>query len=75
MSCMGISITIRLDRDLERLLSRVSRLSRRSRSDVAREALRRQLSVLMLEQLRRRISPFAEAKGYLVDEDVFRHVS
>jgi hypothetical protein len=40
-----------------------------------RDALKRQLAVAQLEDLRRRIMPFAEAQGYLTDEDVFRDVS
>lgn len=69
------TITIRLDKDLERLLTRVSRQSGRSRSDVVREALRRQLAIQAFDQLRERIAPFAEAAGYLTDEDVFRAIS
>jgi predicted transcriptional regulator len=72
---MRSPITIRLDPDLERLLDQVCKRSRRTRSDVVRDALRRQLSLLRFEQLRRRVSPFAEAKGYLTDEDVARDVS
>jgi hypothetical protein len=33
------------------------------------------LAVAQFEDLRRRIMPFAEAQGYLTDEDVFRDVS
>ena len=40
-----------------------------------RDALRRQLALLQFEQLRRDILPFAEARGYLTDEDVFRDLS
>ena len=40
-----------------------------------REALRRQLALLRFEQLRERILPFAEARGYLADEDVFDEIS
>ncbi len=69
------TITIRLDKDLERLLTRVSRESGRSRSDVVREALRRQLAVQAFEHLRQRTAPFAEAAGYLTDEDVFKVIS
>jgi len=69
------SITIRLDRDLERLLARASRRSGRNRSEIAREALRRQLRISQFEALRQRIMPFAEARGYLTDEDVFAEVS
>ncbi|MCK6481694.1 MAG: ribbon-helix-helix protein, CopG family [Planctomycetaceae bacterium] len=69
------SLTIRLDADLARLLAGTSRRLRRSRSDVAREALRRQLRVLQFEILRGRVMPFAEARGFLTDEDVFEAVS
>lgn len=68
-------ITIRLDKPLEKLLARVSRQSGRNRSDVVREALRRQLAIQTFEELRKRTAPFAEAAGYLTDEDVFRDVS
>jgi predicted transcriptional regulator len=72
---MKTSITIRLDDDLERMLDQVSLRAGRTRSDVIRDALRRQLSILMFEQLRKEALPFAEARGYLTDEDVFRDVS
>ena len=72
---MKTSITIRLDDDLERMLDQVSLRAGRTRSDAIRDALRRQLSVLMFEQLRKEALPFAEARGYLTDEDVFRDVS
>lgn len=69
------TLTIRLDRDLDRLLARASRQSGRNRSEIAREALRRQLRISQFEALRRRIMPFAEARGFLTDEDVFARVS
>ena len=69
------TITIRLDEDLDKLLTDVSRESGRSRSEIAREALRRQLSVSQFEILRKRSMPFAEARGFLTDEDVFNEVS
>src|SRR6185312_1427556 len=34
--------------------------------------LRRQLAILQFEEARRVVMPFAEARGYLTDEDVFR---
>ena len=49
--------------------------SGRSRSEVVREALRRQLQLLRFERIRERLLPFAEARGYLTDEDVFDEVS
>ena len=69
------AITIRLDPDMELQLNRLAKRTGRSRSAVAREALRRQLSVLQFEEARRQIMPFAEARGYLADEDVFRVIS
>jgi predicted transcriptional regulator len=69
------ALTVRLDPDLERRLARAAKRSGRSRSEFVRDALRRQLAVAQLEDLRRRIMPFAEAQGYLTDEDVFRAVS
>ncbi len=69
------TLTIRLDEDLDKLLNKASRQSGRNRSQVARDALRRQLRISQFEALRRKIMPFAEARGYLTDEDVFRDVS
>jgi predicted transcriptional regulator len=69
------TITIRLDEDLNKLLNDVSRESGRSRSEIAREALRRQLSVSQFDILRKRSIPFAEARDFLTDEDVFNEVS
>jgi predicted transcriptional regulator len=69
------TLTIRLDEDLDKLLSKAARKSGKNRSEIAREALRRQLRISQFETLRRRIMPFAEARGYLTDEDVFRDAS
>ena len=69
------SITIRLDKDLQRMLKRVCRQAGRTRSAVIRDALRRQLAILTYQGLREEVLPFAEARGYLTDEDVFRDVS
>jgi predicted transcriptional regulator len=71
----GSSITVRLDDDLLPILEEACRRSGRTRSEVMREALKRHLSQLQFEQLRRRVMPFAEARGYLADEDVFKTIS
>ena len=68
-------LTIRLDQALERQLARAVRRSGRSRSDLVRDALRRQLALAQLDDLRRRVMPLAEARGYLTDEDIFRDIS
>jgi predicted transcriptional regulator len=69
------AVTVRLDDDLRPLLEEVCRRSGRSRSEIVREALRRHLTIMKFEQLRRRVMPFAEARGYLTDEDVFKEIS
>ncbi len=70
------TLTIRLDEKLERELARLAKRTGRSKSEVAREALRRQLSIQRFRTLlRREAMPYAAAAGYLTDEDVFRDVS
>ena len=69
------TLTIRLDDKLERELMRLAKRTGRSKSEVAREALRRQLAIQQFRRLRREIMPYAAATGYLTDEDVFRDVS
>ena len=68
-------LTVRLDRKLQRELLRISRQLGRSRSEIVRDAIRRQLALLRFEQTRRTLLPLAEAQGILTDEDVFRIVS
>ena len=76
MSYMKSStLTLRLDPELDSLLEKLVEQTGRSRSELAREALRRQLTLVEFEQQRRRVLPFAEARGYLTDEDIFRDVS
>lgn len=72
---MRSAVTIRLDPELERRLDQIAKSSGKTRSEIVREALRRQLDLLQFEQLRARTMPFAEARGYLTDEDVFRDIS
>jgi len=69
------AVTIRLEPALQKLLDKVCKQSGRTRSDILREALKRQLSIVRFEQLRRQVLPFAEARGYLTDEDVNKVVS
>lgn len=72
---MKSTLTIRLDKDLERMLDRLCKRTGQSRSDLVRQAVRREVSLRRFEDLRRRALPFAEARGYLTDEDVFRDIS
>jgi predicted transcriptional regulator len=72
---MRNAVTIRLDAKLQRQLDRLCRQLGRTRSDVVRDALRRQLTILRFEQTRTQLMAYAGAQGYLKDEDVFRDVS
>jgi predicted transcriptional regulator len=69
------ALTIRLDPELEKQLDHLAERTGQSRSEIVREARRRQLAVSQFQELRKRMMPFAEAAGYLTDEDVFRDVS
>jgi predicted transcriptional regulator len=69
------TLTIRLDEKLDRELARLAKQTGRTKSEVARDALRRQLSIQRLRALRDAAMPQAAAAGYLTDEDVFRDVS
>jgi predicted transcriptional regulator len=72
---MKKSITVRLDSAQGQRLERCARETGRTKSEIVRAALRRQYGHSRFEQLRERVLPFAEARGYLVDEDVFRDIS
>jgi predicted transcriptional regulator len=69
------TLTIRLDAPLEKALERIARSTGRSKSEIAREALKRQIAVTRFRELRRKTLPFAEAQGLVTDEDVFRALS
>lgn len=72
---MAATVTIRLEEALQARLSRLSDATGRTRSDLVREALERQLALLEFASARRRTRPFAERAGWLTDEDVFDAVS
>ena len=76
MQCMkNRSLTIRLDDELEQELEAACAETGRSRGEIVRDALRRQLQLMRFERLRRQALPFGEAAGWLTDEDVFAAVS
>lgn len=72
---MGSVITVRLDAALEERLNALSKRLGVSRSDIIRDALKRQLALLAFEKHRETAMPFAEARGFLTDEDVFDVIS
>jgi predicted transcriptional regulator len=69
------TLTIRLDPKLDKALAQVAKASGRTKSEIAREALRREVAVARFRELRRKTLPFAEAQGVLTDDDVFRLLS
>lgn len=69
------TLTMRLDERLDRELARLAKQTGRSKSEVVREALRRQLLLRRLQALRQELMPYAGAAGWLLDEDVFRNIS
>lgn len=71
MTKLTIWLDAKLDADLREFAARTGT----RKSDFVREALRRQLAVARLKDIRRRVAPIAETRGWSTDEDVFRHVS
>lgn len=69
------TLTIRLDAKLDKSLERLAKITGRTKSEIAREALRRQVAVARFRALRKKTLPFAEAQGLVTDEDVFRALS
>jgi len=72
---MKTTLSIRIDKDLDKLLSQAAKRSGRPKSELVREALRRQLSIESFQQIRKRILPFAESQGLLTDEDIWREIT
>ena len=76
MWCMKrCSLTIRLEDDLDQELEAACAETGRSRGEIVRDALRRQLQLMRFERLRRQSLPFGEAAGWLTDDDVFTAIS
>lgn len=69
------TLTIHLDPKLDAALRQFVERTGRSKSEFVLEALRRQLAVARFEEIRERLAPFAEARGWLRDEDVFQDIS
>lgn len=63
------AVTIRLDADLQKRLDLVSVRAARG-ATCSGKPFGQLLSLIQFEQLRRQAMPFAEARGYLTDNDV-----
>ena len=69
------TLTIRIPDELKAELQKISRQQKKPVSDVVRESIRRYVAVERFRALRRTVLPFAEAQGFLTDEDVFKAIS
>lgn len=65
------TLTLRVPDELDKALERQSAAQGISKSDLAREALRRYLRVSEFRTLRTRLVARAQANGINTDEDVF----
>ncbi|HBR22612.1 MAG TPA: CopG family transcriptional regulator [Nitrospiraceae bacterium] len=72
---MADTITIRLPEKLQKELECVVKAEKTSKSEIIRDAVTRYLAVKRFQQLRNQVLPFAEARGLLTDEDIFKTVS
>jgi len=69
------TLTIRLKEVLEQGLEAACAETGRSRSEIVRDALRRQLQLMRFARLRRQALPYGQVDGWLTDVDVFAAVS
>ncbi|MCB1736248.1 MAG: ribbon-helix-helix protein, CopG family [Gammaproteobacteria bacterium] len=69
------TLTLRIDDQMATDLQRIADMQHRTKSDVAREMLRKDIALEKYRQLRQKALPLAEAAGYLTDEDVFEDIS
>ena len=75
VQCLTMNtITIRLPDELRSDLQRLSQEQNKPVSDLVRESIRRYVAVEKFRALRKKVLPFAEAQGFLTDEDVFRAI-
>ena len=69
------TLTIRIDDKLDKDLEQLAKAQHRTKSDLAREMLRKRIAVERFRELRRNALPLAEAAGFVSDEDIFREIS
>lgn len=69
------TLTLRLDEKLERELNLLAESEQRSKSDLVRELLRRQIALQRFSRARAPLKRRGQAAGVLTDDDVFDLVS
>ncbi len=68
------AVTFRISDEPRRALDDYARQQQRPVSETPRESVRRYLLVQRFRELRKTVLPFAEAQGFLTDEDIFEGV-
>jgi len=69
------TLTIRLPDTLRTDLDEICREQNKPVSNVVRDSLRHYVAVEKFRALRKKALPFAEAQGFVTDEDVFKAIS
>ena len=69
------TLTVRIPDRLRADLKRISREQKKPVSDVVRDSVRRYVAIEKFRALRKKVLPFAEAQGFVTDEDVFKAIS
>jgi predicted transcriptional regulator len=72
---METTLTVRIPIKMKRELEDISQAMGVSKSDIIRESLREYIAVKQFKEVRKMIKPYAERKGILTDEDVFKLMS
>lgn len=76
LHCLTMNtITIRLPDDLRSDLEKISQEQHKPVSDVVRESIRKYVAIEKFRLLRKKVLPFAEARGFMTDEDIFKAIS
>lgn len=69
------SITVRIPQDLQKQLRKLSHENKVPLSEIVRTSVEQYLKLEQFNKLRSKVMPFAEAQGYLTDDEVFKAVS
>jgi predicted transcriptional regulator len=69
------TLTVRIPDKLRADLRRIGRQQNKPVSNVVRESVRRYAAIEKFRSLRKKVLPFAEAQGYITDEDVLNAIS
>ena len=68
------TITLRISKDLKEEIDSILENEKSSQSEFIREALNKYISLKKFHYLRKKVLPYAESKGFLTDEDIFKNL-